>query len=564
MLGGCVALVAVGARAELTIEGVDDALEETLRAFVTVDDLSCKAPRWWVRRAFQLTEAEVREALETLGYYQSELTTELAWGKDCWQVTLAVQTGERARFGTVDVVVEGPLAEEPAMRALLAERPLRGGRRFTHETYESAKSRMLQVAEDLGYFDASFSRARVEVDPQANLADVQLTLAGGVRYRIGELVVEQHELREELVRRFLRVREGQPFDARDLTGTYRELLASQYFDRVVVTPDLDEREDGRVPVRIVASTTSRRTILLGGGYATDTGPRVRADLRYRRLNDRGHRGQISALVSGIEGELTGQYRVPHGDRAQEWLFAESSLSYQEVDTYTTRLWMFGIGRIHQRSEHWAETNYANYRLDDFEVGGERGNTRLLLLGTNWARKTLTDDPRPLSGYALTFDVRGAASALLSDTDVLQGIARGRHIFPLGDRLRLLSRAAVGWTWQDEFEDLPPSIRFFAGGGNSVRGYDFESIGPEQDGEVVGGRRLITGSVELDVLLFERWSAAVFADIGSAYDDSPDFQRGVGVGVRWYSPLGPLRLDVAHPVDDPTRQLRLHLSLGPDL
>jgi translocation and assembly module TamA len=98
----------------------------------------------------------------------------------------------------------------------------------------------------------------------------------------------------------------------------------------------------------------------------------------------------------------------------------------------------------------------------------------------------------------------------------------------------------------------------------VRGYDFESIGPERDGEVIGGRRLVTGSVELDVLLRDKWSAALFADAGSAYDDSPDFSRSVGVGLRWYSPLGPLRLDLAHPLDDPNRSVRIHVSLGPDL
>jgi translocation and assembly module TamA len=131
-------------------------------------------------------------------------------------------------------------------------------------------------------------------------------------------------------------------------------------------------------------------------------------------------------------------------------------------------------------------------------------------------------------------------------------------------MRVLSRAAAGWTWRQKFSDLPPSIRFFAGGDNSVRGYDYESLGPERNGEVIGGERLLTGSVEFDVLLRERWSAALFTDAGSAFDDSPELSRSVGVGLRWYSPLGPLRLDLAHPLDDVERSFRIHVSLGPDL
>jgi translocation and assembly module TamA len=131
-------------------------------------------------------------------------------------------------------------------------------------------------------------------------------------------------------------------------------------------------------------------------------------------------------------------------------------------------------------------------------------------------------------------------------------------------LRVIGRVHAGWTFQNEFEDLPPSVRFFAGGDNSVRGYGYEELGPEQDGEVVGGRRLLTGSLEFDVLLRPNWSVAAFVDSGSAFNTTPDFSTGVGLGLRWYSPLGPLRFDLAHPLDDPDRSVRLHISLGPDL
>jgi translocation and assembly module TamA len=432
-----------GAHAELTITGVDDSVEEILRAFVTVDDLACKSPRWWVNRAFRRTADEARQALETLGYYQAKIDAEMSWQDACWQASLAVEPGNRARMRNVDIRVEGGLASEQAMREFLAERVLRSRRAFTHQRYESAKTRMLDIAEDLGYFDARFERARVLVDPQANVADIELTLVSGERYRIGEITIEQDELRPELFGKFLRLRAGQPFDARDLAATYRDLLGSQYFDRVMVTPEIELREGGYVPVRVAASATVRRTVLLGGGYATDTGPRARADLRYRRLNDRGHRANLSSLVSGVQGEVKGDYRIPWGDPAREWLFAESSLSYEDTDSYVNRNWMVGVGRTHQRTVDWTETNYVNFQVDDFDVGGEFGRSQLLLLGSSWTRKTLTDDPRPLTGYALSFDVRGAAQALLSETDVLQTIARARHIFPLGKRVRVLSRAYAG-------------------------------------------------------------------------------------------------------------------------
>ena len=562
---GCSALlVAAGAHAELTVSGVDKDVEYIVRAFVTVDELSCESPRWWVNRSFGRVLPEARLALETLGYYQATLEPALSWDEACWHATLIIDQGEAVQLGAVELSVQGQLGAEAEMLDVLAERPLRAGARFTHQSYESAKTRLLDVAEDLGYFDAHFVRAEVRVDPAAGRADVVLTLEGGQRYRVGAIEVEQDELRAELFERFLRIEPGRLFDAHDLAATYRNLLDSQYFDRVLVSPDLDAREDGRVPVRVSAETTNRRSILLGAGYATDTGPRARADVRYRRLNDRGHRASVATLVSGNEGEVKADYRVPMGDPTREWLYAETALSYEDTGNYLTRLWTVTGGRTHRRGADWLETNYVDHRIEDFDLGGERGHSQLLLLGSSWTRKTITDDPRPLAGYTLSLDLRGAADALYSDIDLLQAIARARHIYPLGPRVRVLSRAAAGWTWQESFSDLPPSIRFYAGGDSSVRGYAYESIGRERNGDVLGGQRLLTGSVELDVLLREKWSAAVFADAGSAFDDSPDFSRGVGVGVRWYSPLGPLRFDLAHPLDDPDNSIRIHVTLGPDL
>jgi len=562
-----VALFASSAVAALRVEGVDGPTEEILRAFLTIRDLPCDSPRWWVARGFQRAEGEVRLALETLGYYRAEIDIELDWDEACWQVRVVVAQGEAVRFGPVSIDVQGSLGEERAMRELLDGRPLRSGRRFTHQTYESVKTRLLEVAEDHGYFDARFTTAVVRVDIESNRAAVELVLEGGERYRIGAIEIDQDLLRPELFRRFLRIEAGQPFDARNLAATHRDLLSSQYFDRVLVAPDLDARADNLVPIRVAASADTRRSILLGAGYATDVGPRARADLRYRRLNDRGHRASVTTLASESLGEIRADYRLPYGDPAHEWLYAETAYVYERTSSYDSRRWSIGGGRTllrGWRGRYWNETNYFDYQIDDFEVGGQDGRSQLLLLGSNWTRKTLTDEPRPLRGYLLSLDVRGAASVLLSNTDVLQSVARGRHIVPFGSRLRALSRATLGWTWQDEFEDLPPSIRFFAGGDNSVRGYGFESLGPTRDGAVVGGRKLLTGSVELDYLVRPNWSLALFADAGSAFDDSPDFSRGVGLGLRWFSPLGPLRFDVAHPLDDPDRTVRIHVSLGPDL
>lgn len=566
ILGMLLALLAVpaAARGEVSIEGVDEEVRSGILAFIGLDELPCDAPRWWVERGYRDAIGETGRALETYGFYRSSVQAELVWGEACWLASFDVVPGEPVRVGYLEVEVSAPLADEPDMAALLSDPGLVPGERFTHAAYEAVKGRVLDRARDLGYLDAAFTRHRVTVDLESGQADVGLALESGVRYRIGAVEIDQDQLRAELFDRFLTITEGDDFRARELRETQRRLMESDYFDRVLVAPVLERRAEGRVPIGVQADTSARRNVLLGAGYATDTGPRVRGDVRYRLINRKGHRLRGGLLASTVLSEANVEYGLPYGDPTHQWLIFKGSVAYEETDTARSFRQVVGAARSHRRGDHWTETNYVEYRFEDFDVGDQEGDSDLLLIGTSWSYTSTIDAPRALSGRTITFDVHGASKALASDTDFLKLVVHGKQIVPLGNRVRLIGRFSSGWTFKSEFDELPPSERFFAGGDNSIRGYEYESLGPEENGTVVGGTRLLTGSLELDVLIRPKWSVAFFADSGSAFNDSPDFSTGVGAGLRWYSPVGPIRLDLAHPLDDPDNDFRIHLSFGPDL
>jgi translocation and assembly module TamA len=549
---------------DVSIEGVDEEVRTGILAFIALDELPCDAPRWWVQRGYRDAVEGSLRALETYGYYRATVQADLVWGEECWTASIDVVPGEPVRLGAVVIEVSLPLADEPDMAALLGNPGLASGERFSHASYETAKGRVLDLARDLGYLDAAFNRNRVLVDAEAGLADVELALESGLRYRFGPIEIEQDDLRPKLFDRFLTVSEGEDFDGRELRDTQRRLMESDYYDRVLVAPVLDRREDGQVPISVQADASSRRNILLGAGFATDTGPRVRADARYRRVNRKGHRARGGLLGSKVLSEANVEYGLPYGDPTHQWLILKGSVAYEETETARSFRQTVRVARTHRRGDHWTETNYVEYRFEDFDVGDQEGDSDLLLIGTSWSYTSTVDAPRALSGRTITFDVHGASKALASDTDFLKLVVHGKQIVPLGERFRLIGRISSGWTFKSDFDELPPSERFFAGGDSSVRGYEYESLGPEENDAVVGGTRLLTGSLELDMLIRPKWSVALFVDSGSAFNDSPDFSTGVGAGLRWYSPVGPIRLDLAHPLDDPDNDFRIHISFGPDL
>ncbi len=223
-------------------------------------------------------------------------------------------------------------------------------------------------------------------------------------------------------------------------------------------------------------------------------------------------------------------------------------------------------RVRERARDWTRTQMLNLEIEDFVVAGVPGRSQLLMPGLDWTR-ALADNPiRPRAGSKLQLDVRAATDAVFSDTTFLQVSASGKWIWSTTQGRRFIVRGHVGATAKNSLAELPPSVRFFAGGDNSVRGYDFKSLGPvDATGKVIGGSDLAEGSFEFEQPLHGRWSVAMFVDAGNAFEGSRlDTKRSAGLGGRWQSPLGPIRIDLAHPFDDPTNNWRIHISLGPDL
>jgi translocation and assembly module TamA len=208
------------------------------------------------------------------------------------------------------------------------------------------------------------------------------------------------------------------------------------------------------------------------------------------------------------------------------------------------------------------TEFLELTREDFDIAADDDVALLLTPGVSLGRsERRRSDPLEI-GWRFETSVRGAAEPL-SSTSFLQGRLDLERAFPVGERGRLISRLQLGSTWAAALAELPASVRFFAGGDRSLRGYDLDALGPLDDsGEVRGGRHLAIATLELEHMVWRKWSAAVFVDHGGAFNDfSEPVSTGVGIGIRWQSPFGPIRLDLAAPLDDPSRSLRLHLGIG---
>ena len=554
--------------AEVIISGVDGAFHDNILAFLRLDNEPCDSHQLRIRRLFAAADNEIREALEVVGHYNVEIDKRLEFGESCWQASFVISPGEPVVLRSVSIEVDSGSVQDSQLESAASACNLNPGDVLQHAVYDACRRNIARIAEELGYFSAGFTARRVDVFPDEYAADITLHFATGPRYVFGETTFEQSVLDADLVERFVRFSPGEPYDASLVRRLQRDLLTSTYFDQVNVSRNPRGEPYFDVPIHISMSPGKKFQYDAGIGFATDIGPRLRFGVLNRRVNTSGHQAEFDLNLSPVISDARIAYRIPL-DKPKDWVSTDVSYKIEDNDSFESDLFIVGVQRIQERDNDWIRTLFLNLRLEEYATSElDRDRSRLLTPGISYAFVEEDFPPRPLEGHRTSVQFLGAVEDLVSDTSFVQAYGNTKWVFGLWTGGRLLTRAEVGATLIDRLRTLPASVRFFAGGDTSVRGYAYKSLGPTDPfGNVVGGENLLVGSVEIEQLISTNWALAAFVDSGNAYDDYDDFNAatGVGVGVRWFSPLGPIRIDVAFPLEqDAPDEYRLHITLGPDL
>jgi translocation and assembly module TamA len=575
-------LVMAEQRVELEITGIDQELQDNVRAHLGIARLAQQSglipfiPAGQDEPAMDITETNVQRlhrqatrdigaALQPFGYYEPVIDAQLGRDGDTWRAVYAIDTGPATRIGQLDIRISGAGHDDADIDAARQASPLKPGERLLHSDYKTAKQAILQAALAAGYLDARYQRAELRILKAQHQAQVHLLLDTGPRYYFGPISIEQDILDPDFVQQFVHIRQGDPFNTDALLELQLALSDSGYFHRVEVDPQRDAATDFQVPVVITTDPARPRRYAVGLGYGTDTGPRLSLATEFRRINRRGHGILADIRLSEILQSIGAQYYIPIGNMVSDRLIFSSRIDSETfADGGSSDRYTLGVSR----NEEWGPLQrrlYLNFQHENFSLGEEDSTVDFFIPGFTLSQLRTDDVLFPRRGYSWSTDLRGSPG-VISNTAFARIDLSGKLVFPLGERGRLLLRSRLGATSVQDFDSLPTSERFFAGGDQSVRGYDYQTLAPEDaSGDVVGGQYLAVGSIELDYLFVGNFGAAVFVDSGNAADDFlPSPKTGAGIGFRWRSPVGMLRIDVAHPFDDSDDNYRLHISIGPTL
>lgn len=552
---------------KVDIKGIDTELETNVRLFLSIEQQRAHPlmSDGRIRRLHQKANAEIAAALQPYGFYQPEITSTLTEQEaHSWLASYVIDTGPGIPITEFNLNVGGEAGEDPAFKELIGKIAMKPGDIFVHPVYESVKSKLSGLASERGYVQAGFTTTRVEIDLKAYGARVYLDFDSGPRYSFGEVSLDQDVLEPELLQRYIPFQRGDPFSLGQVIRLQQALNDSNYFEVAEVSPAQPLADSQEIPINVSLTPRKNHRYNFGLGYGTDTGARAKFGWKMPRVNRRGHRIDSEIEVSEIGYNLGANYRVPVLNPRTDQLVYSISKEREKTDSNDSTLSSVGISLNHNRGK-WREVLTLSYEREAFEVADDSGDSDLLIPGVSWTRTWGQEFINVLDGLRFDIGVRGASASLASDTDFLQLRGSIKFITSLGSRNRLLVRGSFGTTETPDFDLLPSSLRFFAGGSQSVRGYGYEDLGPTNDnGDVVGGKHLLTGSIEFEHFFNDSWGAAVFLDAGNAIDNlNDDLEQGAGFGFRWKSPVGPVRIDLANAIST-DQSWRLHVSIGPDL
>jgi translocation and assembly module TamA len=566
-----------GATIEVRVAGVEDELRENVLAFLSLKRYanSPDLDEEKVARLLRRAEREARSALKPFGYYGAEVVTSLTEQEGGWKAVIAIYPGPAVRLVDADVRLQGPGRDQPFLTEVLKASPLRVGEQLSHADYDRLKSALQRAAASNGYLDASWSRAELRVDPERLEARALLTLDTGERYRFGETTIEQDFLDPGLVRRYLRYRQGDWYDATLLLRTQFALDDSDYFSVVEVLPQTRDRDTLTVPIRITSEKNKRNRYRIGAGYATDTELRVLLGWTNRQLNARGHRLSALGRISTPEQSIELDYVIPWEDPALEKFSTKLVLGVTKRGDVETRGASLRPSLTQVRGR-WQRVLFANldYTRDSLpdttapvpDPAIAQDRTLLLVPGISFALLPPGFLDAEAVDRGLLAELLGSASALGSDSNFLRLRVRDDRRFALGGPWNLLVRGEIGASAVGDFEELPSQYRFFAGGDRSVRGYGLNELSPvDEFGNKVGGRHKLVLSVELERALPRNLAAAVFLDAGNAFNSWGDrLEYSAGVGVRYRLPFLSVGIDVAQSISESGRSPRIHLNFTPIL
>jgi translocation and assembly module TamA len=515
----------------------------------------------------------IRQAMKALGYYRPDIEINIDKSTLAWDMAIAVTANEPVRINLIDIAVFGEAKNDSEFTALLAALPFSAGDILHHGVYDRFKKQLIALGNRRGYFEAVITESRVAVNADNSSANISLQFSSGLRYRFGEVSMDESVMDMGWSQSLMDVQPGDLFDMAALQKLRSELQQTRYFASVAVRAQVENLANGRVPISVTLAPVNRHNFEVGAGFSTDTQERVSLTWRTPLVNRYGHSQETRLEYSTVNPGGRFTYNIPLSHPLKDVLQLSAYLEDKEYGDLDSKQKGLRVRREIKRGK-WV-ASYSMRTLDEsWSLAQVHKDNHYVLPAATLSHKSRSGSlVDPEAGLHQVYLAEGGYEGAASDINLFRVYSNFRFVAPLSARQRVVARAELGAVFitSNDREELAPSLTFFAGGSQSIRGFSYQSIGNEllvdgTDGVTrsvtVGGDRLATASLEYQYYVTDHWRGAIFADAGDAFDEGEfDAKYGAGIGVHYMSPLGAIRLELARDISEDSPSWRLHFNIG---
>lgn len=536
------------------------------------------------------------EALQALGYYQAKVVTNIDKNEDSsdkkkqssWQLDLNITLNSPTLLDKVVITVDGEASQDLSFQALLNNNEIKQGAILHHGKYEALKTDLLSLALQRGYFNSELIESKIAIKKQYNFADITLYFTSGPRFHFGDVTFNEFDLEEALLTKLIPFQKNEYYSTTTFHQLQNQLQSTQYFGSIIAVPG-EKIEDEinhkyAIPINVSLTPAKSHQFDLGVGYATDTKFRISAAWRTPLINKYGHFQETKFEYSQLNPTGRFIYSIPLSHPSNDLLQFQMNIENEDYADLKTKFFSTQVGRLVSNND-WQKKIYTRYHQEVWKYELDENTPNIdwsgldaasyIIPGLTLSKTKRSGSPLdPSEGFRQTYNIEGAHLKAGSDNSFFRLHGRWNYITTLTTNHRLVARAELGAIYVDRDAELAPSLRFYAGGDQSIRGFSYQSIGstipssedPEQAVPiVVGSTRLMVASIEYQYYLNNKWRIALFSDGGSAADKG-EFEPvySVGSGLHYISPVGAIKFDFAYGVDGDDKNWRIHINLGAEL
>ena len=544
------------------IKGLNGDLENNVALYLK--QLIGEKPTRTLRR---YAKTQVENSIKALGYYSP--VVEVDFDKDDSDLIVKVERGPATRIELINITVKGEGKEDEQLQSLIKNTNLKQGDVLNHGKYDTAHKKIESMLLELGYFDAKWPARKLEISIQKNSAVITFVIDTGIRYQFGNIEIASNTPAEKYIRSIAPFTQGQPYKSTFIADYNLDLSSTPYFASVRVYADIAARKNKQVPIKVDVLPKPANSYEVGGGFSTDLGPKIRFKWSKPWITEDGHYLETNLNVSQKQQDISMAYTVPVDDPNDDlWRFSVGYKLEDELtnDTYSEIL----TGQVQRQwltENKWVRTAFLRRDQETYRIGDEEEeSTEMLMPGISYARKKSKGGTTPYWGEQWLISAEFGLDDVLSSTNLVRVQLQHAWLRTYLDRHLVFLKANVGAMLVDDIDNVPFSLRFYAGGDQSVRGFAYQSISPEnEDGELIGGKYLLSGTMEYNYQFAQNWRAALFVDGGTATNDFSDqFEVGAGFGFRYLTPVGPVRIDHAWGLTKESKSTRLSITIGPEI